>query len=277
MERRKQNVQNFGTTWIKPPGVPKSLYQLREEKREMEEHQEAMRREALAQELAEAAAAAEGTGGMEMGELGDAQEEEARDLDDDVPEAEITRLDSDEPDSVSSDDDDDGDSDDDSDDNAAGQAARTGPSGRMPDDVYREALARGEDIRAARFGDDADSITEDAGQSQMLQEEDLFNTIEGHQQDMEMTMGVDLDADIPDADIEGYEHTDTEAELTSSDEEDSLDNGGLSGGHPAAISMVRSDGTQNSMDFEGLISRGSSSQTGSSPQERFGLRNRHVG
>ncbi|KFY20385.1 hypothetical protein V491_03753, partial [Pseudogymnoascus sp. VKM F-3775] len=59
MERRKQNVQNYGSSWIKPPGVVKSLHQLREEKRELEEHQEALRREQLAQELAEAEVADE--------------------------------------------------------------------------------------------------------------------------------------------------------------------------------------------------------------------------
>ena len=89
MERRKQNVQNYGSSWIKPPGVVKSLHQLREEKRELEEHQEALRREQLAQELAEAEAADE----LLQGEGGDGEMEEARDLDDDIPEADITGQD----------------------------------------------------------------------------------------------------------------------------------------------------------------------------------------
>ncbi|KAH8820455.1 Apc15p protein-domain-containing protein [Xylogone sp. PMI_703] len=268
MERRKHNVQDFGTMWIKPPGIPKSLHQLREEKREMEEHQEAMRREALAQELAEAAAAAEGAGDMEMGELGEAPEE-ARDLDDDVPEAETTRLDSDSLDSDSSDDEDE--EEDEEDDDEVDQAPRTALGSRMPDDVYREALARGEDVRPARFGDDTGSVADDADQSHMLQEEDLLHAGGDHQGDLDMDMGVDLDADIPDADedIGGYEHTDTEAELSTSDEEDSIDAGDLSQIHPAAISMVRSDGTQNSLDLEGLMARDSSSQIGSSPEQRF--------
>ena len=82
MERRRKNVARFGQTWLKPPGVAKTLYQMEEERREMEEHQEALRREQLAQELADAemeaamaeAAAAvtrggqgnEGGGGMEV-------------------------------------------------------------------------------------------------------------------------------------------------------------------------------------------------------------------
>lgn len=58
MARRLANISNFGSTWLKPPGVAKSLYQMREERREAEEHAEAMRREQLAADLAEAEAEA---------------------------------------------------------------------------------------------------------------------------------------------------------------------------------------------------------------------------
>ncbi|KAL8409322.1 hypothetical protein RB594_007674 [Gaeumannomyces avenae] len=118
-ERRRLNVGNFGATWLKPPGIAKSLFQLREERREQEEHAEAVRREQLAQQLAEAeegaaaaataaavaaAAAEEGGGGGMIGGNGqtmlgpggedemmgdgddDAQPEE-RDLDDEIPDA----------------------------------------------------------------------------------------------------------------------------------------------------------------------------------------------
>ena len=93
MERRKINIQNYGSGWIKPPGIHKSLHQQREEKREMEEHQEALRREALAQELAEAEAA-EGVDELLQGEGMDGEMEEVRDLDDEVPDADAdaTRL-----------------------------------------------------------------------------------------------------------------------------------------------------------------------------------------
>jgi hypothetical protein len=67
LERRRAAVTNLGSTWLKPPGLAKTLFQMREERREAEEHAEAMRREMLAQELAEAeaeaAAAAAGGGG----------------------------------------------------------------------------------------------------------------------------------------------------------------------------------------------------------------------
>jgi hypothetical protein len=118
MERRKHNIQNFGSSWIKPPGMPKSLYQLREEEREMKEHQEALRREALAAELAEAEA--EGADEMLQGEGMDGEAEEVRDLDDDVPDADMTALDADDS-GQSDDDEDDEDDDDDDDDENVGQ------------------------------------------------------------------------------------------------------------------------------------------------------------
>lgn len=68
MERRKANVSNLGSTWLKPPGVSKTLFQMREEERERQEHEEAMRREEmLARELAEAEAAAAAVAAGEIG------------------------------------------------------------------------------------------------------------------------------------------------------------------------------------------------------------------
>lgn len=221
----------------------------------MEEHQEALRREALAQELAEAEAA-EGIDPMLQGEGMDPEMEEVRDLDDDVPEAETTNL--------TIDDDDDSESND-----GLGDEIEEVPRGvlasRIPDDVYREALVRGEDSRSARFAEDGNS-TVDEDHSHMLQEEDLVHEARDHEPGDEIDIDADLDADIPEAG--GYEHTDSDAELSSSEEDDSsVDGGGLPRGFPPAPSMVRSDGTQNSMDISGMLSNGSS-QMGSSPQLR---------
>jgi hypothetical protein len=257
MERRKLNIQNYGNSWIKPPGIPKSLHQLREEKREMEEHQEALRREALAQELAEAEA--EGVDALLQGEGMDPEMEEARDLDDDVPEADTTNPDVDGPESEDEE-------------NDVEDVPRGVLAARIPDDVYREAIIRGEDVRAARFGNDGGSTVDEEDQSQMLQEEDLVHEARGHH-DMNMDMDADLDADIPEAEAGSYEHTDTEAELTSSDDE-SLDDGRLPQRNIVTTSMVRSDGTQNSMDLGSLMSN-ESSQIGSSPRTRGAPRGRN--
>lgn len=218
----------------------------------MEEHQEALRREALAQELAEAEA--EGVEDLLQG--GVEEEMEVRDLDDEVPEADNTGLDAEE----DSENEDEGSDNDD--------VPRGVLASRIPDDVYREALVRGEQVRVTGFVDDGGSTIDEEDASQMLQEEDLVHEPRDGDHDMDMDMDADLDADIPEAESAGgYEHTDTEDELTSSEEE-----GGSEEGHgilrtrrAAASSMVRSDGTQNSMDLSSIVSR--SSQIGSSPQQ----------
>lgn len=254
MERRKQNIQNYGNAWIKPPGIPKTLYQMREEKREQEEHQEALRREALAQELADAEA--EGAAELLQGEGMDGEMDEVRDLDDLVPEADTTGVDAE-------------DSENEDFENDVEEVPRGVLASRMPDDVYREALVHGEEVRANRFGVDGGSTIDEEDASQMLQEEDLV--IEGQRQhlDMDMDMDADLDDDIPEAEDGGYEHTDTEEELSSSEDE-SVDNR-FPQRVPVTTSMVRSDGTQNSMDM------GGSSQLGSSPHSRIGFRGRRSG
>jgi hypothetical protein len=259
MERRKQNIQNYGSSWIKPPGIPKSLYQLREEKREMEEHQEALRRETLAQELAEAEA--EGVEDLLQGGV-EEDMDEVRDLDDEVPEAETTGLDAED------------DSGNEDEENDSEDVPRGVLASRMPDDVYREALVRGDQVRSTGFGDDGGSTVDEEDPSQMLQEEDLIHEHREEDHDVDMDMDADLDADIPEADSAGgYEHTDTEDELTSSEEEDSSEDGqGILRQRAAASSMVRSDGTQNSMDLSNIVSR--SSQIGSSPEQRSQLESR---
>ncbi len=266
MERRKENIRNYGSSWIKPPGIPKSLYQLREEKREMLEHQEALRREALATELAQAEAEA-AEAGAEMAQGVD-EMEEVRDLDDDIPDAETTGLDADEEEE----------SDEEETNHDVDGIPRAILGARVTDDAYREALARGQQTRSGGF-DDEGGTEDEEDNSQMLQEQDLVH--EGGQQqqrgmgfdvdldldlDQEQEQDLDLDVEIPEAEDE-YEHTDTSAELSSSEEsgdETDLPRGGFA----PSTSMVRSDGTQNSMDLSSLISN--SSQRGSSPRRRSG-------
>jgi hypothetical protein len=239
----------------------------------MEEHQESLRREALAQELLEAEA--EGVEDLLQGGVEEGMDE-VRDLDDEVPEANTTGLEAEDDDEEDDEEDEDEDEDEDEE-NDSEDVPRGVLASRMPDDVYREALVRGEQARTTGFGDDGGSTIDEEDPSQMLQEEDLVHEPrEGdHNADL-MDMDADLDADIPEAESAGgYEHTDTEEELTSSDEEGSSEDGqGIlrSRRVDAASSMVRSDGTQNSMDLSSIVSR--SSQIGSSPQQRARFDNR---
>jgi hypothetical protein len=222
----------------------------------MEEHQEQLRREALTRELADAEA--EGAAELLQGEGMDGEMEEVRDLDDEVPDADVDTTGAD----VSENDDSE---------YGIDEVPRGVLASRMPEDVYREALVRGEEVRANRFGDEGGSTVDEEDPSQMLQEEDLVVEA-GHEHDTDMDMDADLDADVPEAESGGYEHTDTEEELESSDEE-RIDTR-FPQRNPAASSMVRSDGTQNSMEISNMTSPGSHLENSAS---RSGYRRRRNG
>lgn len=220
----------------------------------MEEHQEALRREQLAQELAEAEAGEE----LLQGEAGDGEMEGGRNLDDDIPEADTTGIGGDDSDNEEVEN--------------GGEAAQRGMlAQRMPDEAYREAFIRREEVLARRFAGEGDPDSDDDNQSQILQEEDLLHE-NGHQDPGDIDMGIDMDADldddVPDAEPGEYEHTDTEAELSTSEEEEGGDNSAdldrWPHGRALSTSMVRSDGTQNSLDMSSMdLGR-------SSPRQRAG-------
>lgn len=85
--QRKANIRRFGAGWLRPPGVPKTLQGMADERAEREEQESAANREfalAEAQAAAEAEALEREQEGMAMG--GGEQQLE-RNLDDDVPDA----------------------------------------------------------------------------------------------------------------------------------------------------------------------------------------------
>ncbi|KAI1325606.1 Apc15p protein-domain-containing protein [Xylariaceae sp. FL0255] len=343
IERRRANVTNFGAAWLKPPGLPKTLHQLREERREAEEHQETLRREQLAQELAEAEAAGaetaaadedgggaidavlddvlanqgegeEGGGGVlggrqrvhGAGSLADADGDEGmddvqldgtRDLDEDIPEAEeadfglsdndvtdedITNSNS----NASDEDEEDEDLEPEEREMAAAQAAQQHLMAQRMRHGGELGLGLGGGGRdsAGFYGVDEDIDDED--QSQMLEEEDLIDTHHHpnhrrqsrHVDEDDMNMDADLDDDIPEAESMGggYEHTDTEADLSTSDD----GGGGVDfpppSHYPGAPQQQRvrfrqslagrSDATRNSIAISDILSRDGSSVIGSSPQ-----------
>ena len=285
MARRKLNVSNFGSHWLKPPGVPKTLHQMREEKREQEEHQEAMRREQLAQELAEA----EAEGLPEEGLVDDVQLDGAQDLDDDIPDADNDFMMDDDDDEDDDDDDDDDDEDEedeggDEEDDEAIRAERhndlVAARMRMTDDAYREALIRGDPDGDDMYGGEEELQEEDEGH--MLDEEDFAHDDMGDD-GMGIDMDADLDDDIPEAESGGYEHTDSEAELSSSEdevEEDEDDDGEQNIGFaprtaplmPPQSPTLRGRGSlaassRHSMDLSGLLSQDESSFMDSSPAQ----------
>lgn len=88
---RKAAIRNFGASWIRPPGVAKTLQAQREEEIEMAEAEEQARQEQglrdlqARQEVEEARARAQEAGAAAAD--GEAETEAERDLDDDIPDA----------------------------------------------------------------------------------------------------------------------------------------------------------------------------------------------
>lgn len=194
----KNSIADFGAAWLKPPGISKSLRQLREEEREMKDHQEALRREQLAQELAEAGSR------IEMDSLLQGEEgmEELPDLDAEVPEADNSAFDSNE---EGLDEEDTG-----SEYQTSGLPSLNDLS--IPDDlIRRETLIHDRLLR-----DDDSSVIDEKDLTGMLLEEDLIpehNDAEWINGTLRINQNIDLDDEIPDG--EGYEHTDSEEEISS--------------------------------------------------------------
>ena len=93
IESRKAAVRNFGSHWIRPPGISKTLQAMIEEALEREEQAELERQEAgmrdmqAQQQLAEAQQQAQET------EQNDGEDGEERDLDAEIPDADATTAD----------------------------------------------------------------------------------------------------------------------------------------------------------------------------------------
>ncbi|KAI1760887.1 Apc15p protein-domain-containing protein [Hypoxylon sp. FL1150] len=285
LDRRRKNVALFGSTWLKPFGVPKTLHQLREERREAEEHQEALRREQLAQELAEAEAGgagggagggdadavlndtlATGAGGVdEDGAMDDVQLDGARDLDDDIPEADDDfGIGSSDDDDEEEDEEDEDEEDEEDPEQRAAHAQQQLMQQRMrqADDAFRESMARGRDS-THYYG--VDDEVDDEDQAQMIEEDDLV----GHGDDgADLDMEADLDDDIPEAEDEGYEHTDSEAELSSDDDDQAEMSFAANASQPRnpRHSQALSNATRNSLAMSDLLSHDGSSMLGSSPE-----------
>ena len=280
MERLRLNVQNFGSGWLKPAGVIKTLHQMREERREQEEHQEALRREALAQELAEAEAAGQEEFAEEEEGMDDVQLDEARDLDDDIPEGDGMSLGFGDSDSEGSstvpDDEGEGSEADDEEltrrEQVQAQNELVTAGMRRTADAFREALARGHADPAEDMYGGEEELDED-GQGHMLDEEDFYQSMVEPGEDMDMD--ANLDDEIPEAELSGYEHTDSDAELTSSEEEDYSE---LSMSHqtaalappqsPPSLRARGRDEPRVSMDLSSILSRDESSFMESSPAMR---------
>ncbi|KAF2722088.1 hypothetical protein K431DRAFT_284293 [Polychaeton citri CBS 116435] len=179
--QRKSAVRNFGSYWIRPPGIPKTLQAQTEEEAERAEQEELARQERgmldlqaqqqleeTRQRAAEAAAEAE------------AGDREERDLDDDIPEAEEA------------------------------DESNVDISGTGGTTIQSESLLGGSSQIEQRDIENENEMEEAELTGIARDEEDL-----GMERDLDMEQ--DLDNSVPEAG--SYEHTDTEAEDSESDSE----------------------------------------------------------
>lgn len=298
MERRRANVSNYGSAWLKPPGVPKTLFQMREERREAEEQAEALRREQMLNaQMAEAGLAGDADEQMD-------DEGEEQDLDDEIPEGEGFGFD--------------GEEDTEEEEGSEGDETITGSQAsggggddhagavmvsptqqeqmrdmRAAEDRVREMMARGEDAGLEA----ADVFADNEEAEDMLEEDDLVHM---HQLDagandadlsmgMDMDMDADLDGEIPEGydDDDGYEHTDSDEEISDDGTRDiSFAGRSTASGRTAHGSRLRRSLQRNhprsslqsshrpslapsDMDISGLLSNNESSYLeDSSPQMR---------
>jgi hypothetical protein len=321
---------------------------MRDEKREAEEHAEAMRREQLAADLveaeAEAALAAEraaaggviagGLPGEEMSvgammegltgggmpgiggeEEEEDQEEEEIDLDAEIPDADeasgLGGYDYDD-DSEEEEESDEEDSSEDEEGSSRGMIALQAPTARVPAHRQRELEAEAERNRRGReaelrqmialgasesidddvpYGVDGEEDLGDDTQGDILEEDDLLpdpssQLLDDGGADMDMGMEANLDDDIPEAESGVYEHTDSDAELSSEDEDEgpsALGNSSFGGAGRGQQSVPRSQRYRNSLagrsdangrqslsivDISSILSQDESSMMGSSPQIR---------
>ncbi|KAJ5216442.1 uncharacterized protein N7498_002849 [Penicillium cinerascens] len=192
LRTRKQNIASFGYSWIRPAGCAKTMLGMKEE--------EAEREEALLAAQAEMNAA-EGEGLMDD-DTGVREEEEEegmeRDLDDEIPDADVE----------------------------AEGLVEEGEEGLEEEDIADEEgyMERDldDDIPEGYPDDDYDEYEDDFDNQPDL--DAAVPTAEGLSDGMER----DLDDDVPDAAEDGseqegeWQHTDTEDEL---DEEDENENG----------------------------------------------------
>lgn len=256
-ELRRVAAQDFGSTWLKPAGVVKTLHQMREERREQEEHQEALRREALAQELAEAEAG-QGEFMPEEG-VGDVMLDGAQDLDDEIPEGADLDMGFGSSSEEEEDEDEDGEE-------GRAQDELVTVGMRRTGDAFREALARGHAEPGEMYGaEDLDG----EGQDNMLDEEDFIQAESMLDDGGDLDMEANLDDEIPEAELSGYEHTDSDAEISSSEADYAEARMGqrVMGPPQSPTSRGRGEG-RRSMDLSSILSRDESSFMESSPAMR---------
>lgn len=219
---RKAAIRNFGALWIRPPGISKTLQAMTEEAAELAEAEEQMRqeqglRDLAAQQQLEEARMRAAEAGMQEDEGG--EEEQERDLDAEIPDA------------------DDGGEDEEADEDE--------DEGNVTFNESSMVEGSRVEMEAERYA--AIEEAELTGAAREMEELGV---------EREMEMERDLDDSVPEAG--SYQHTDTEVEDSSSDSDSEL-NDSFAGrprreqlSHPASASARRSTrSTRSSASAQG--------------------------
>lgn len=238
LEQRKQAIQTFGYSWLKPAGCNKTMLGRREEEIEREEVERQLRevelQERNAAEMEEAERMAqqeqqrvrEGQGEIITGEDGD------RDLDEEVPDMDAN-------DDFDNEDEDDEDDESDLDDeipeadnsyaydttrdpDTDSENSDSLPASRLPNVLPSQFSRQGIPLTAT--AEQRDRAQADLNTSQMLHEDDQGEYVDERDLDDDVPdmddESRDLDDEVPDADEDqegGWEHTDSELEESDMD------------------------------------------------------------
>ncbi|KAJ6098013.1 hypothetical protein N7499_002387 [Penicillium canescens] len=202
LRARKQNIASFGYSWIRPAGCAKTMLGMKEEEAEREE---ALQAAAAEMDAVEGEGIMDDDTGMQRADGEEEDEGMERDLDDDIPDADVDAEGLIEEGEEGLEEDDIGDDE--------------GYIERDLDDDIPEGFPD-DDYEGSGFYDDDDDENEDFDN-----QPDLDAEIPAADGDMSGGMTRDLDDDIPDAaegsEQEGeWQHTDSEEDLSDEDEDE---------------------------------------------------------
>ena len=210
---RKQNIRRFGAGWLRPPGIPKTLQGLDDERAEREEA-EMMRQREIAME--EARMAQEAMDGPDV-EFAEGDPEQERDLDDEVPDMDEEGSWSDEEEEGGDEWDDDDDVIDLDDGEIEGLEGAEGGEGDYGSPVRQPLPPARPTFNPGASGGGRNVFVTPSGSFQTPTVRLPARTPEGPVTPIEFGGGArDLDDDVPEAG--GYEQSDTELEDASTDD-----------------------------------------------------------
>ncbi|KAK5172560.1 uncharacterized protein LTR77_002680 [Saxophila tyrrhenica] len=182
IQARKHAIRNFGSYWIRPPGIPKTLQAMNEEAADLAEHEEMMRQEQGLRDMQAQQQAEEARARAEAGEE-EGEGEEERDLDEDIPDADADVEEESEEEEE--------------------EEEESGLGGEVTS-FNEESIVEGSRVmdeqQARRFAE---------------REEAELTGAARDEEDLGIEMERDLDDSVPEAG--SYQHTDTEVEDSTSD------------------------------------------------------------